>query len=172
MIKIKILTLLLLLGIMPVSANNPEKEESKIVLPYLKLKDAAIEFVAFDINSMILRKNRGFLWPATKITFSKKGEKMLFDIMAIDNSWCNMFQEGEIPYGYIVVDRRIFIVSTKKDDPVELEKYFERSTEIERTFNTSNVDEEAKKGNPKWQYLHMGDMATVLDSTNMGKLGR
>ena len=124
MLKIKIISILFILNIVHAIALPPTKD--KITLSFLEVKDPVLEFVASDINNMILRKNKGFLWPVTKITFTKNGDKLFFDVMAIDNSWYNMFKEDETPYGYFVVNRRMFIVSYKNNTSVQLEEYFEK----------------------------------------------
>lgn len=174
--KIKVVLLLLILTTFQTFATSfptdEGKDKEKVTLSFMTLHDKALEFVTSDINNMIMRKNKGFLWPATKIVFMKEGEKLLFKVMAIDNSWCNMFQEGENPYGYIVVNGRVFIVSVKNDSPVEIEKYFERDAELKRTFYKPGPGTKPVSKNPIWSYLHKGDMATVQNSIYMESLGR
>ncbi|MDU1889186.1 MAG: hypothetical protein E6767_00730 [Dysgonomonas sp.] len=173
-VKILLLFLFTFTTLQTFAINQPtDDSKDKVTLSFLILQDEALQFVASDINSMILRKNKGFLWPATKVVFSKDGDRLLFNVMAIDNSWCNMFQEGEKPYGYFVESGRVFIVSVKGDSPVEVEKYFERDpNELQRTFYKPSAETKPVSKNPVWSYLHKGHMATVLNSVYMESLGR
>lgn len=154
--------------------GNPPEKDNKVVLSYLDLNDTSIEFVAFDIHSMILRKSKGFLWPAVKFSFSKEGEKLIFVATAIDNSWCNMFVPGEMPRGYFTMNGRLFIVATKGDAFEEFDKFFTLDESVDKkTFY--KADEKAKPvaKNPVWTYLYRGEeMATVLKSSYTENLGR
>lgn len=175
MTKIKILTIFLILTLtLPVFSLPPDKEKDKIVLSYLDLNDPAVGFVAFDVHSMILRKKKGFLWPAVKLSFSKEGEKLIFVVTAIDNSWCNMFNDEEVPRGYFTLNGRLFIVSTKGDVPTEFNEFFTLNDEIgEKTFYKAAPNARPVAKNPVWTYLHRGtEMATVLKSVNIENLGR
>ena len=175
MTKIKLLIILFILGCVKASAGSPPTTtgDSKITLEYIEIKDDAIRFVTSDIHAMILRKNRGFLWPATKIVYFKKQGKLHFDVTAIDNSWCNMFCDGEKPHGYFVVDGRVFIASSKGDEPINFDDYFTFNSEVAgKTFHKATPTAKPVGKNPVWYYLHKGHMATVLDSVNMGSLGR
>lgn len=175
MVKTKIFAAFLFLCIsLPIFSFPPDKDKDKIVLKYLDLNDEAIEFVAFDVHSMILRKSKGFLWPAVKLAFSKENDKLIFVVTAIDNSWCNMFVPDETPRGYFTMNGRLFIVTTKGDTPPEFDRFFTLNTEVaEKTFY--KADEKAKPvaKNPVWTYLHQGkEMATVLKSVHTENLGR
>jgi len=169
-----LLALLFSLSIQLFSTNPPEKETEKITLSYLELKDPAIEFATSDINYMIMRKSRGYLWPATKITLMKEGGKLLFVVTAIDNSWCNMFCREEVPHGYTVVNGRLFIVTTKGDIPDEFHNFFITNNEIrDKTFSKGEEGAKPTAKNPVWTYLHRGEkMATVLNSVYTENLGR
>lgn len=175
MIRIKILTVLLILGLtLPAFSLPPNKEKDKIVLSYLDLNDPAVGFVAFDVHSMILRKKKGFLWPAVKLTFSKEKNELIFVVTAIDNSWCNMFNDDETPRGYFTLNGRLFIVSTKGETPTEFNEFFTLNAEIgEKTFYKADAKAKPIAKNPIWTYLHRGsEMATVLKSVNIENLGR
>jgi len=177
MAKIKIFTILLVLTLtLPVFGTPPDKEKNKdkIVLSYLDLNDPAVGFVAFDVHSMILRKKKGFLWPAVKLSFSKEGEKLIFVVTAIDNSWCNMFNDEETPRGYFTLNGRLFIVSTKGEVPPQFDEFFTLNTDIgERTFYKADANAKPVAKKPVWTYLYQGtEMATVLKSVNIENLGR
>lgn len=155
-----------------IHAENPVTNEKKVTLTYLEVKDKAIQFVATDINAMIMRKNKGFMWPVTKITFYTEGEKLLFDVTAIDNSWCNMITEGENPYGFFTENQRIFVVSTRGEaSSIDLAQYFDMYCSKTRTFVIPNSNPKSSE-NPKWHYHHKGHMASVVNSVNIGKLGK
>lgn len=175
MIKLKLIAILLILGFsLPVFCSPPDDGKDKIVLSYLDPNDPAVNFVAFDVHSMILRKKKGFLWPAVKLTFSKVKNDLIFIVTAIDNSWCNMFNDDETPRGYFTVNGRLFIVSTKGDTPEEFDKFFTPDTETEeKTFYKADAKAKPIAKNPTWTYLHRGsEMATVLKSVNIENLGR
>lgn len=157
-----------------VLSSPPEKGDDKVLLSYLDLNDTSIEFVAFDIHSMILRKSKGFLWPAVKFTFSKEEEKLIFVATAIDNSWYNMFVADETPRGYFTMSGRLFIVATKGDAFEEFDKFFTLDESIEKkTFYRANGKNKPVAKNPIWTYLYRGEeMATVLKSSYTENLGR
>lgn len=157
-----------------VFSTPPEKENDKVMLSYLDLNDTSIEFVAFDIHSMILRKSKGFLWPAVKFTFSKEDEKLIFVATAIDNSWCNMFVPDETPHGYFTMNGRLFIVATKGDVFEEFNKFFTLDETVEKkSFYKADEKTKPVAKNPIWTYLYRGEeMATVLKSSYTENLGR
>ncbi|MDR1882034.1 MAG: hypothetical protein LBR26_04545 [Prevotella sp.] len=171
---IKILLILVTFFSLQAFAASPRTKigKDKVTLSYIEVKDEAVKFVAFDIHNMILRKSKGFLWPATKIAFFKKGDQLYFDVTAIDNSWRNIFCADESPYGYFIVGGRIFITTSKGDDPIDLEQYFTCDNETERTFYKPDAKTKPENKNPVWRYHHTGSMATVLNSTNIASLGR
>ena len=172
MIKTISTILLLLFLTISVQAESPLIKEKKVTLTYLEVKDKAIQFVATDINAMIMRKNKGYLWPVTKITFFKEGEKLLFDVTAIDNSWCNMLSDGETPYGFFTENQRIFVVSTKGEaSSIDLAQYFDMFCSKTRTFVIPDLGTKSPK-NPRWHYHYKGHMASVLNSVNIQNLGR
>lgn len=168
--------LLLLIAFFAIQASgNPKtepKEEKVVRLSYLEVKDDVIMFAASDVHHMILRKNKGFLWPATKIVLFKQGDKLYFDITAIDNSWNNMFRDDEKTYGYFVIGGRAFIVASKGDTTVEMEQYFTIDNTIEKNFGKADPKSKPTAKSPIWYYFHKGTMATVLNSVNMANLGR
>jgi len=179
MIKAQILLILAIVLSIPTEffcTTPPEKEkENKITLGYLDLKDPAIEFATSDINMMIMRKKKGYLWPATKLMLTKEDGKLLFIVTAIDNSWYNMFCKDETAHGYTVVNGRMFIITTKGDIPEEFHRFFIPDNET-RTKTFTKVDPNVKPTakNPVWTYLHRGNdkMATVIKSVYTENLGR
>ncbi|WP_163274216.1 hypothetical protein [Dysgonomonas sp. 511] len=168
-----LLTLLTLFLSVQASATPPANiKNKKIELSYLELYDDIIRFAATDVHQMILRKSKGYLWPATKVLLFKTDDKLFFNITAIDNAWSNMLIDSETPHGYFVLGGRMFIVVTK-DDSVNLDDYFILRDDIKKqNFTKSENTENTESGCPIWYYLHKGDMATVVNSVNMAKLGR
>ena len=94
--------------------------------------------------------------------------------MAIDNSWSNMFAEGETPHGFFSVNQRVFVVFTKDASPIDIDTYFDLDQERKRSFDKSETSRGSKAKNPVWYYLYKNEarMATVLDSFYLEKLGR
>lgn len=173
--KTKILAIFLLLAVsLPVFCTPPEEGDDKVVLSYLDLNDTTVEFVAFDIHSMILRKKKGYLWPAVKVAFFKDKDELKFVVTAIDNSWSNMFVPDETPRGYFTVNGRLFVVATKGEDFPEFSKIFSLDESVpEKTFYKADNTVKPIAKNPVWTYLHRGEeMATVLDSVHIENLGR
>ncbi|MBB4034571.1 hypothetical protein GGR21_000458 [Dysgonomonas hofstadii] len=178
MTKIKITILLISLCFTSFIYSNPpekEKDNEKIILGYMDLKDPAIEFATSDINMMIMRKSRGYLWPATKIMLTKEDGKLYFTVTAIDNSWCNMFCPDETAHGFTVVNGRMFIITTKGDIPEEFYKIFIPDNEVKtKAFSKADPESKPTAKNPVWTYLHRGNdkMATVIKSVYTENLGR
>jgi len=83
-----------------------------------------------------------------------------------------MFRADENPYGYFVIGGRMFIVTSKGNEPIDLAEYFTCDNDIERTFYKPDATVKPVSKNPVWYYLHKGKMATVLDSINIASLGR
>lgn len=173
--KTKVLAIFLFLCVsLPMLCTPPDEGDKKIVLSYLDLNDTAIEFVAFDIHSMILRKKKGYLWPAVKVALFKEKDELKFIVTAIDNSWSNMFVADETPRGYFTVNGRLFIVTTKGDDFPEFDKIFSLDASVpEKIFYKAEDGAKPVAKNPVWTYLHRGEeMATVLNSVHIENLGR
>jgi hypothetical protein len=158
------------------SDSDPIKDTEKITLSYLELNDSSIEFAVHDVNSMILRKNKGYLWPATKITLSKDDDKLIFVITAIDNSWYNMFSNDETTHGYFTVNGRLFIVATKGEIPEEFNNIFEHNPEIkEKSFSKTDSKLKPVSKSPVWTYLYKGgynNTSIVIKSVYTENLGR
>lgn len=178
MIRLKLITILIIFCFSSsIYSNQPEKEkdDEKITLGYLDLKDPAIEFATSDINMMIMRKSKGYLWPATKLMLTKEDGKLLFIVTAIDNSWYNMFCKDETPHGYTVVNGRMFIITTKGEIPEEFHSIFIPDNEAKtKTFSRAETGSKPTAKNPVWTYLHQGNdkMATVIQSVYTQNLGR
>lgn len=175
-IKLALILTIFLISSYNIYSNPPEKdkETEKITLSFLEVTDPAIKFSTSDINMMIMRKSKGYLYPATKLLLTKEDGKLLFIVTAIDNSWCNMFCKEETVHGYTTVQGRLFIIATKGNIPEEFDRFFILNKDVNvKTFSKSSETDTTIK-NPVWTYLHRGEdkMATVLKSVYTEKLGR
>jgi hypothetical protein len=173
--KITILTILCICFLSEAFAVSQTKDSpDKLVLSCYLLKDEKIGHLTSDISNFIFRRKNGYLWPVTKIIFSKDKGLLKLDITALDNEWNKMHEEGEKTYGYFVMNNRIFIMSTKEGDNCDFTEYFysEPEENSERTFGYSDSKEVIK--NPKWVYIidPAFTFAKQLQSVNIEVLGR
>lgn len=175
--KVAILTFMLISFLTMVSASNdpqPNGKDNKITLSRFQLNDNKIKHLTYDISNFIFRKKSGFNWPMTKIIFSKddKNDSLRLDITAIDNEWSKMVEPGEIPYGYFVINNRLFVISTKENSTVDLSQYFSPMADGERIFSSSENKKLQK--NPKWIYLcdDSSVFAKQLQAANIELLGK
>lgn len=156
--------------------SQPKDEPNKLVLSCFLLKDAKIGHLTSDISNFIFRRKNGYLWPVTKILFSKDKNKgvLKMDITAIDNEWHKLVEPGEKTYGYFVMNNRIFIMSTKDGDDFDFSEYFysEPEEDSQRTFGCSESKKVIK--NPRWIYEIDSDSTfpKQLQATNIEALGR
>ena len=63
---------------------------NKLTLSCYSLKNDKIGHLASDISNFIFRRKNGYLWPVTKILFSKDKGVLKLDITALDNEWNKM----------------------------------------------------------------------------------
>lgn len=131
---------------------HSDKITEKITLPTLLIQDSEIELVVNSVNNYIMRKKDGWMWPVSKIVFSKKEDIIHIDIIGIDNSWANLFEANEFSIGYFILGNRMFVVSTQDYEPNDLEKYFYKE-EATRVFSKPDLQSKAtNKPNPVWHY--------------------
>lgn len=177
--KIAILTFILI-SILTISSSassntQPSGKDNKITLSRFQLNDSKIRHLTSDISNFIFRKKSGFNWPMTKIIFSKDekyNNNLRLDITAIDNEWNKMIEPGETPYGYFVINNRLFIISTKDSSDIDLSQYFTFMADGERIFSSSENKKPQK--NPKWIYLcdDTSVFARQLQTNNIEILGK
>jgi hypothetical protein len=152
----------------------PKDGPDKLVLSSFLLKDEKIGHLASDISNFIFRRKNGYLWPVTKILFSKNKDALKLDITALDNEWNKLHESGEKTYGYFVMNNRIFIMSTREGDEFDFSEYFYSEPEVnsERTFGCSESKKVIK--NPRWVYIIEpgGTFPKQLQSANIEVLGR
>jgi len=154
--------------------SAPKDGPDKLVLSCFLLKDEKIGHLTSDISNFIIRRKNGYLWPVTKILFSKDKDVLKLDITALDNEWNKLHEKGEKTYGYFVMNNRIYIMSTKEGDNFDFSEYFysEPEENSERTFGCSDSKKVIK--NPKWVY-EIDAQCTFpkqLQSANIEQLGR
>ena len=134
------------------SKIDPEKKVDKIVLPELTVQNAEIALVVNNINNYILGDKNGWLWPVSKVVFSKEKNDILVDVIGIDNSWANLFQPQEETLGYFILGNRMFVVAVKGYDAKNVESYF-MSANDSKTFSQPNTKLKAtNKPSPIWHY--------------------
>lgn len=171
--KFLILTLLCVCALTETFAiSKPEENPNKLVLSGYLLKDAKIGHLTSDISNFIFRKKNGYLWPVTKVLFSKDKGVLTLNITAIDNEWNKLQEPGEKTYGYFVVNNRIFIISTKDNEQIDFSEYFESEENSERTFACSESKKLIK--NPQWVYTVDADSTfpKQIKAVNIEALGR
>ena len=154
---------------------QPTDDGNKFQLSRFILTDGKIRHLTSDISNMIFNRKNGFKWPMTKIIFSKDKNNsniLRLDITALDNEWNKIIEAGEKPYGYFVINNRLFVISTKEDSPIDLTSYFEPIEDGERTFNDTKCETPIK--NPKWIYQcdDTSIFARKLQESNLNVLGR
>jgi len=145
---------------------------NKLTLSCYSLKNDKIGHLASDISNFIFRRKNGYLWPVTKILFSKDKGVLKLDITALDNEWNKMYEPGEKTYGYFIMTNRIFIISCKENEQVDFSEYFDPVEDGDRTFGSSNSKKIIK--NPKWVYI-IDESCTFpkqLQAANIDALGR
>jgi hypothetical protein len=173
--KIAILTIVCLCFLSEALAiSRPKDEPNKLVLSCFLLKDEKIGHLTSDISNFVFRRKNGYLWPVTKILFSKDKEALKLDITALDNEWNKLHEPGEKTYGYFVMNNRIFIMSTKEGDEFDFSEYFysEPEENSERTFGCTDSKKVIK--NPRWVYIIEpgGTFPKQLQSANIEALGK
>lgn len=176
--RIAVLTFILISLLTSITAStkpNPNDNRDKITLSRFQLNDEKIRHLTSDISNFIFRKKSGFNWPMTKIIFSKdekNNNNLRLDITAIDNEWNKMIETGETPYGYFIINNRLFVISTKENTTIDLSQYFSPMADGERVFSSSKSKKPQK--NPKWIYLcdDTSIFAIQLQANNIEVLGR
>lgn len=168
--QLKTLLLLLICGTMALSATNKttaNNKTNKIVLSSLDIKNSSIQEIALNVDESIGAKK--IEWPMTKILFYEEKGKIVVDIVAIDNTWFKLIDTDDKPYGYFIVNNRLFLVSTK-NDLINLEPYFSKNSENQRTFGIASKTKYSRNANPRWKYQFIPNNVFLLGSMNLGQL--
>lgn len=149
--------------------EKPKPVDGKMELTLYYFTDSNLKYAAGDINLFIQKRKKGFNWPMTKMILYKVHDKFTFDIVAIDNGWANLVEEGEIPYGYVIVGGRIFLIITKGDD-IDMSQYLIQSDQT-RVFSFDPQQKPLAK-NPRWYYLYEKELAYIRHSVNTEVMGK
>lgn len=138
--------------------------DNKIVLSSLSASNCSIETVANNIEDHISTTSHGYLWPVTKMVFSKQNGKQIVTITAIDNSWFQLFGAGEKYYGHLVAKGRLYIVSSVGENNIDLSGLFKKTGTI-RAFSRPEMTIALFKESPTWVYeLKNGELKEISKS--------
>lgn len=132
------------------TSESPESD-NKIVLSSLSATNCSIETMANNIEDHIAHTSHGYMWPVTKMVFSKLNDKVIVTVTAIDNSWFQLFGASEKPYGYLVAKGRLYIVSSIGEGDAILGDLFKKTGTI-RAFNRPEMTIALFKKSPVWIY--------------------
>lgn len=125
--------------------------DNKVVLSSLSATNSSIEKIANGIEDHISATSHGYLWPVSKMVFSKTDGKLAVTVTAIDNSWFQLFGAGEKPYGYLVAKGRLYIVSSVGEDEIDFTQFFKK-TGVIRAFSRPQMTIALYKECPIWKY--------------------
>ena len=148
MVKYKIFLVALIFSTALFGQNSPKQ------LFQLNSKGKAFHLILSDINNFIAGKSNGFIYPVSKVVISGNDNTNLeFEIKGIDNSWYNLFDLSEIPYGYMIVDSRLFVISCKNMNDALMANLFE-TTNVYKNFNMQAISSPVTSRNPKWHFQY------------------
>lgn len=153
--------------------NNSTNDFVRVTLPILEIKDSRIEYIATEVGKTISKGKSGMLWPATKIVFSFDAfGNLQFEVIAIENSRVNMFENDEEPFGYFIVNFRQFIVATKDNINIDLSQYF-KQTEKGKIFRSDIEPIKPTSRNPRWlYYYYQSGNIEFVNAFNLDALNR
>lgn len=134
-------------------SQTPPSGGDRITLPTLSIQNADIALTIGQVNNYILAKKDGWLWPVSKIVFSKNGEHTNVDIIGIDNSWANLFDTKEESIGYFILNNRLFVVSVK--DNHDVSAYFLQEEGTRVFSKPGSAIKASGKPNPIWHYKYV-----------------
>jgi len=168
--KLILLVLVLFSSLLLRAQSSSEAEDvKKLELTLFYITDTNLQYAASDINLFIQKRKRGFNWPMTKLILLKEDDQFTFEIVAIDNGWANLVEEGEMPHGYVIVGGRIFLIMTRGHD-IDMDQYFVE-TDQKRVFSVDPKQKPLAK-NPRWYYLYQKELAYIKKSINTEVMGR
>lgn len=162
--KLILLTLLLCLCTAKTSAQTVGT--NTLTLPRLELRVKSMETILSDIDAFIGNKPNGLHFPISKIVFSQLDDLTCFDVVGIDNSWTNLFKFGEVPYGYLIIHNRLYLVSALGYEDVDLTPYF-YLTNIEKSFNRSERYSTGINKNPTWFFEYRNNQSYLISVTDL-----
>ena len=160
--KISFLVALILFISIGISAHTPGQ---RITLPMLSVNDKAIENTLIEISDYIRSKPQGLRFPITKIMFSQVKGGLSYQVIGIDNSWANLFNYGEAPYGYVIVANRMYVIMSLVEEKLDLNHIFSVACGVSKAFNKSVLPPTGITKSPKWDYDYAdGEVIKIAES--------
>ncbi|WP_165021288.1 MULTISPECIES: hypothetical protein [unclassified Dysgonomonas] len=165
--RIKLLiTLFFCVSALAFSKSDKINDESnKFELPMIYVTNNTVQFIADDLDRYVGNRKNGVSFPVLKMVFSKQDEALFIHVVAIDNTWCNLFNKEDKMLGYFISGSRLILVSVHGDN-VDLEDFFVVSEKM-RNFSAGDPTLASKKPNPYWKYKYKGKETAIIDSGNM-----
>lgn len=118
-------------------------------LNMITYKGKAFPLILTDINNFIANKSNGYLYPVSKVVVTSTNNSVQFEIKGIDNSWAYLFDIAEIPYGYMIIDARLFVVAYKDTSINFMATLFNMTTQS-KNFTTQSMFPPSTTKNPSW----------------------
>ena len=125
------LALFLMLSCLHTTAQMPA---SKVTLPLLQLTNEAVAQSLDEVSRYINGKSKGMNFPVCKAKFVKVKGGYGIEIEGIDNSWRNLFKQGEVSYGYAIILNRLFVIIGNANEEIDLRDVFLKEG-TPRSFN-------------------------------------
>ncbi len=141
----------------------------KVTLPRLGITSKSLTLVMRDINSFLGEKPNGLQYPVTKIVFSQLDDLLCFEIVGVDNSWTDLFKFGEVAYGYVILQNRLFIVVGQGYSDINLEGIFYTIDE-QKSFVKPNLPHMALERYPVWFFEYRDNQVYLISVSDLDVL--
>ena len=141
-------------------------ETERITLQRLGVKSVSLDLVMRDISSFMAEKPNGLQFPVTKIVFSQLDDLLCFEIIGVDNSWKELFKFGEMPFGYVVVQNRLFIIVKQGYHKVDIDNLFFPVDET-KSFNKNSLNTLVVERWPVWFFEYRDDEAYLISVSDL-----
>ena len=141
----------------------------KISLQRLGLKSQSLDLVMRDIGAFIAEKPSGLQFPVTKIVFSELDDLLCFEIVGVDNSWKELFKFGEVPYGYTIVQNRLYVVARQGYHKIDLEEIFYPIDEV-KSFSKNSFSSPVAERWPVWFFEYKNDEVYLISVSDLDVL--
>lgn len=129
-----------------------QEQYTSYKLKRLGVKSYQLYDIMGGVDAYIGSKPKGFMFPMTKLVFSNYNGRLSVDVIGIDNSWTNLFGNGESPIGYCIIYNRLFILSTDKIENFPTTDLFD-VYEDEKSFTLPPSEfQRPNIHNPSWFY--------------------
>ena len=163
--------LLSLFFVFYLSSTFAQMPAQRITLPMLGLKNESLKISLEEVSKCFSSKPNGMKYPVSKVKFLGVKEGFSIEVVGIDNSWRNLFNMGEVPYGYTVVNNRLFIIMGLAREEIDLNNLF-FVAEGKRVFNKMHLPSEGVETYPKWYFEHTDGQTTKIREENIEILDR